>query len=115
MITGDMSRWCVVQGTLRSATLGSEGLDAGPAAALRQIPFLGLLWLLIELIRGHRATFMYTYFAEGKYHVGRTHRYVRRKDDFPRLFGRGQGEALYVRYKPEAPAVSVVLAEDNPS
>ena len=106
--------WPVVEATLRSAVFQSEGLGAGPAAALRQIPFLEIIWGLVALVRGHQVRFLYTYIAGGQYRVGYADQFVRSTSDAPRLFGRVPGETIYVRYNPEKPAVSVALAWDNP-
>jgi hypothetical protein len=80
----------------------------------RLFPPLRLVWLLVETVRGHRVRFMYTYEAGRKYNVGYISRFVSSPSDAPKLFGRAPGETVFVRYDPQAPGTSVVLAEDNP-
>lgn len=105
--------WPVVEAILRSATLPSVGLDPGPAAALHYLVPLGIIWGLVELVRGHRVTFAYTYSVAGKYYVGYAHRFVRNTSAPLELFGRAVDETIHVRYNPEKPAFSEVRAEDN--
>ena len=106
--------WPVVDASLRSSASQSEGLDAGPAAALHQFLPLEVIWVLVELIGGQRVRFLYTYSAGGRYYVGYANRFVWSTTDTARLFGKAPGETIRVRYNPEKPEVSVVLAGDNP-
>ncbi len=106
--------WPVVDATLRSFGWQSEGLDAGPAAALHQFLPLEVIWVLVELAGAHRVRFLYTYSTGGRYYVGYANRFVWSTTNTARLFGKAPGETIRVRYNPEKPEVSVVLGEDNP-
>jgi hypothetical protein len=106
--------WPVVDATLRSSAWQSEGLDAGPAAALHQFLPLEVIWAPVELVGVHRVRFLYTYSAGGRYYVGYANRFVWSASDTAKLFGKAPGETIRVRYNPKKPEVSIVLAEDNP-
>jgi len=106
--------WRIVTGNIRSAVFPEAGISIGMGAVGRVLPGAVLIWRLVEMIRGHRVTYMYTYQAEGKYLVGYTHRLVPEVGQSPRLFGKAVGETIYVRYNPSEPAVSVILSQDNP-
>jgi hypothetical protein len=82
-------------------------------ALFRLFPPLALVWVLVEIVRGHRVRFLYTYQAGGNYHAGYITQFLSSPGD-PRLFGRAPGETIFARYDPQAPGTSVVLAEGNP-
>lgn len=108
--------WPLVRATLRSAVFEEVGVGAALVHAIaRVVPLVVIFYWLIQIIRGHRATFMYTYLAGGKYHVGYTHCFSRREgSELPRLFGKSAGETIYVRYHPQNPSISVAQPRDNP-
>ena len=119
MAKRDVHGWPVVAATLRSAVFDSEGSGVGlEGVFLLEIPLLGLIlgliFELVQRIRGHRVRLMYTYRAGDKYHAGFADRFVRNTGGTPLFYGRAPGQTIYVRYNPEKPSVSVVLAEDNP-
>jgi hypothetical protein len=114
MATRSHGTWRLVAGTIRSAVFPEPGSKFGQSAVSSVLGPAVLIWNLIDRIRGHRVTFMYTYLAEGKYRIGYTHGFVRKFHGTPRLFGKAAGETIYIRYNPSQPAVSVILSQDNP-
>ena len=111
MAKRDVDNWPMVAGTLRSAAFGSEGLGSWIYAVFSSFPPLD--WGLPEVVRGRRVRFLYTYQAGGNYHLGYITRFLPNPSNTTRLFDRAPGETIFVRYDPQAPGTSVVLAEDN--
>jgi hypothetical protein len=111
----DYSNWQVVKATLRSGVVRADDTGIALLDFMHHIfPPLAIITALVLWVRGHRADFLYTYAAMGKYYTGSARRFVRNIEQTPRLHGRAPGEAIFVRFDPDKPAVSIVLASDNP-
>jgi hypothetical protein len=111
----DYSSWQVVTATIRSGVVQSDDTGIRLLDIMHHIfPPLVIITALVLWVRGHRADFLYTYVAMGKYYTGSARRFVRSTKETPRLHGRAPGETIYVRFDPDKPAVSVVIAQDNP-
>ena len=117
MASGYLSRWPLVAGTLRSAVFETPLESARTWEVVVHTPLIVLwipIWLLMQLIGRYRVRFMYTYEVGANYYVGSDVEFVRNRSGALKLFGRFPGEKIFVRYDPQAPGTSVVLAEDNP-
>lgn len=109
--------WPMVAGTLRSAAFEApEEIDRvwGTVVHTPLVVLCIPIWLLIQLISRFRVRFLYTYEAGARCYVGYDIEFVWNRSDTLKLFGWLPGEKILVRYDPQAPGTSVVLAEDNP-
>jgi len=116
MAKRDANNWPMVAGTLRRATFEAPKQSADVWETIVYTPLL-LLWflvfLLMELIGRYRVRFLYTYEVGSNHYGGYEIKFVRNRRETPKLFGRAPGETIFVRYDPQAPGTSAVLAEDN--
>ena len=107
--------WPIITATLRSATTHAEmnvsNLEI--PTGVQDIPIFIFRFLVI-LFNSHRGRFHYAYYVAGKCYVGLADRFIGEKGTSPiRFYGRVVGQTIRVRYNPDNPAVSKVLAEDN--
>lgn len=105
--------WPLVTATIRSAT-PHDKMDFSHVAGLMDgLTFwVHLSRLIFKSINSHRVHFSYTYNVAGKIHVGFVNKFIVGNSP-KKLYGKSVGQAIRIRYNPEKPFVSKVLAEDN--
>jgi hypothetical protein len=104
--------WPTVPATIRLAATREPGdLSAGAYSASRA-SHVGGVYRLLQAILGHDTVFMYTYQVARKYYTGNYKPFLPTTGE-PRLFGKGPGETIIVRYDPNKPQVSRLRSEDN--